>query len=62
MATQSQEAARLILRLDHLPFSGWHRRLFVLAFVGVMFDAMDFAMFGAVIFVPRSSTTQTACV
>ena len=47
MATQSQQAARLILRLDHLPFSRWHRRLFVLAFVGVMFDAMDFAMFGA---------------
>jgi MFS transporter, putative metabolite:H+ symporter len=47
MATQSREAARLILRLDHLPFSSWHRRLFVLAFVGVMFDAMDFAMFGA---------------
>jgi putative MFS transporter len=30
-----------------LPFSAWHKRLFVLAFVGVMFDAADFAMFGA---------------
>jgi MFS family permease len=47
MATQSQQAARLILRLDRLPFSRWHQTLFVLAFVGVMFDAMDFAMFGA---------------
>ena len=47
MALQSEQATRLILRLDQLPFSGWHRRLFVLAFVGVMFDAMDFAMFGA---------------
>src|SRR5919201_4415832 len=44
---QADRPTQLILRLERLPFSGWHRRLFVLAFVGVMFDAMDFAMFGA---------------
>ena len=38
MAIQSEQATRLVLRLDHLPFSRWHRTLFVLAFVGVMFD------------------------
>jgi MFS transporter, putative metabolite:H+ symporter len=47
MATQSDQASTLLVRLERLPFSRWHRTLFILAFVGVMFDATDFAMFGA---------------
>jgi putative MFS transporter len=30
-----------------LPFSKWHRDFFILGFLGVMFDAADFALFGA---------------
>jgi MFS transporter, putative metabolite:H+ symporter len=41
------DSARLTARLEKLPFSPWHRRLFLLAFFGTLFDAADFAMFGA---------------
>jgi putative MFS transporter len=41
------KSAELIARLERLPFSRWHRSFFVLAFFGVMFDAADFALFGA---------------
>ena len=41
-----QKSAELSARLDRLPFSKWHRNLFVLCFLGVMFDACDFALFG----------------
>ena len=41
-----QKSAELAARLDRLPFSKWHRNLFVLCFLGVMFDACDFALFG----------------
>jgi|SRR5438477_1290755 len=37
----------LIGRLERMPFSRWHRNLFALAFLGVLFDAADFALFGA---------------
>jgi len=45
MAT-AEKSAELVGRLERLPFSRWHRNLFVLCFVGVMFDACDFALFG----------------
>src|ERR1044072_8284442 len=35
-----------VARLDRLPFSRWHKNLFPLCFLGVMFDACDFALFG----------------
>ncbi len=40
------KSAELVGRLDRLPFSRWHRNLFTLCFLGVMFDACDFALFG----------------
>jgi putative MFS transporter len=47
MADTAQKSAELIGRLERLPFSKWHRNFFILAFLGVMFDAADFALFGA---------------
>jgi hypothetical protein len=41
------KSAELIARLERLPFSRWHRSFFILAFFGIMFDAADFALFGA---------------
>src|SRR5947209_8535039 len=41
------KSAELIARLEQLPFSRWHRSFFILAFLGIMFDAPDFALFGA---------------
>jgi putative MFS transporter len=46
MADDRQTSAELVARLDRLPFSRWHRNLFTLCFLGVMFDACDFALFG----------------
>src|SRR5215468_7125225 len=46
MATSDNKSAELLGRLERLPFSRWHRNLFALCFVGVMFDACDFALFG----------------
>src|SRR5215216_2290715 len=46
MAGGEQKSAELVARLERLPFSRWHRNLFILAFIGVMFDACDFALFG----------------
>jgi len=46
MPDTSVKSAELVGRLDRLPFSGWHRRFFALCFLGVMFDACDFALFG----------------
>src|SRR4029078_5135252 len=31
---------------DRLPFSKWHKNFFAVCFLGVMFDACDFALFG----------------
>src|SRR5215468_5060020 len=45
MAT-TDKSAELVGRLDRLPFSRWHKNLFTLCFLGVMFDACDFALFG----------------
>ena len=45
MATMDK-SAELVGRLERLPFSRWHRNLFILCFLGVMFDACDFALFG----------------
>src|SRR5687767_1651681 len=47
MAGQEEKSAELVTRLDRLPFSRWHRNFFALSFFGIMFDAMDFALFGA---------------
>ena len=41
------KSAELVGRLERLPFSRWHRNFFILAFFGIMFDAADFALFGA---------------
>jgi MFS transporter, putative metabolite:H+ symporter len=41
------KSAELVGRLERLPFSQWHRNFFILAFLGIMFDAADFALFGA---------------
>lgn len=46
MADAQQQSAQLAARLDRLPFSKWHRNFFTLCFLGVMFDACDFALFG----------------
>ncbi|HEY1542154.1 MAG TPA: MFS transporter [Xanthobacteraceae bacterium] len=46
MPDTAQKSAELVGRLERLPFSRWHRNLFILCFVGVMFDAADFALFG----------------
>jgi putative MFS transporter len=40
-------SAALLARLEALPFSPWHRRLLVIAGLGVFFDATDFAIFGS---------------
>lgn len=40
-------AAELLGRLERLPFSRWHLNLAIVAGVGVLFDAADFALFGA---------------
>jgi MFS transporter, putative metabolite:H+ symporter len=47
MATSGDAAANLLARVEQLPFSSWHKKLLVLAFFGTLFDAADFAMFGA---------------
>jgi putative MFS transporter len=47
MAESQEKAAELVARLERLPFSKWHRNFFILAFLGIMFDAADFALFGA---------------
>lgn len=47
MANVVDPSAALVARLEKLPFSGWHKRLLAVAFFGTMFDAADFAMFGA---------------
>lgn len=47
MANAQEASAQLVARLERLPFSKWHRNFFILAFVGIMFDAADFALFGA---------------
>ena len=47
MSANSEKSAELVGRLERLPFSRWHRNFFLLAFLGVMFDAADFALFGA---------------
>jgi len=46
MADGAEKSAELVARLERLPFSRWHRNLFILCFIGVMFDAADFALFG----------------
>src|SRR3954465_1056671 len=47
MAGDTQpKSAELAARLDRLPFSKWHRNFFAVCFIGVMFDACDFALFG----------------
>jgi len=47
MAMSTDPSIGLVARLERLPFSAWHKRLLTVAFFGTMFDAADFAMFGA---------------
>jgi len=47
MADGTDAPARLLARLDRLPFSPWHRSFLTVAFFGTLFDAADFALFGA---------------
>src|SRR5215467_4729175 len=47
MQINDAKSAELVARLETLPFSKWHRNFFILGFIGVMFDAADFALFGA---------------
>jgi putative MFS transporter len=47
MPSDADKSAELLTRLDRLPFSRWHRNFFIVAFLGIMFDAADFALFGA---------------
>jgi putative MFS transporter len=47
MAVAAETSAALVSRLERLPFSRWHRALFIVAFLGTLFDAADFALFGA---------------
>jgi putative MFS transporter len=49
MTSQNAEekSAQLVARLERLPFSRWHKSFFILAFCGIAFDAVDFALFGA---------------
>jgi putative MFS transporter len=47
MANEVDASARLVARLERLPFSGWHKSFLTVAFFGTLFDAADFAMFGA---------------
>ena len=39
--------AGMLGRLERLPFARWHLNLAIIAGVGVLFDAADFALFGA---------------
>ncbi len=45
--TPEGKASELVARIERLPFSRWHLRLAILAGVGVLFDAADFAFFGS---------------
>lgn len=47
MANRPDTSAQLVARLDRLPFSSWHRSFLLVAFFGTLFDAADFALFGA---------------
>jgi putative MFS transporter len=47
MEGRAAASATLVGRLERLSFSRWHRNFFILCFLGVMFDAADFALFGA---------------
>jgi putative MFS transporter len=47
MLANPDRSAELVTRLDRLPFSKWHRAFFIVAFLGILFDAADFALFGA---------------
>jgi MFS transporter, putative metabolite:H+ symporter len=47
MSADPEKSSELLTRLDRLPFSKWHRNFFIVAFLGIMFDAADFALFGA---------------
>jgi MFS transporter, putative metabolite:H+ symporter len=47
MSAIPKKSGELLSRLDKLPFSKWHLAFFVVAFLGIMFDAADFALFGA---------------
>jgi putative MFS transporter len=47
MDDKAAASATLVGRLERLSFSRWHRNFFILCFLGIMFDAADFALFGA---------------
>jgi hypothetical protein len=43
--SSADKPAELLTHLERLPFSKWHRNLFIVALRGVMFDASGFARF-----------------
>ncbi len=47
MSVGSSDGAGLLLRLERMRFSNWHRNLAMVAAIGVLLDAADFALFGA---------------
>ncbi len=47
MDGKAAASVTLVGRLERLSFSRWHRNFFILCFLGIMFDAADFALFGA---------------
>ena len=47
MSDTRARSAELVGRLEKLPFSRWHLNLAIFAGIGVLFDAADFALFGA---------------
>src|SRR3974390_447687 len=47
MDGKAAASATLVGRLERLSFSRWHRNFFIFCFLGIMFDAADFALFGA---------------
>ena len=47
MSDIQRQSIDLVARLERLPFSRWHLNLAILAGVGVLVDAADFALFGA---------------
>jgi MFS family permease len=46
-AADEAKSAELIGRLERLAFLRWHRSFSSWQFLGIMFDAADFALFGA---------------
>ena len=46
MSDIKARSAELVARFEALPFSTWHLKLAILAGIGVLFDAVNLALFG----------------